>query len=645
MLCPRRLGWILLLFGAALLVLWGARLGRIGWALLEDVRQVQAMADAPESVEPLAACCLVRELRDDLTTLRREGGGLVRLAPLLGWLPRVGGDLQAAPHLLAVADGLTEAGVVTCDALDPALAAFGQESGTANGFSAEGLARLLADGRPAFEQALAAAERAQTAWAEVDKGRLSPWLAAKTSLLDRALPLLRSGLQAASVAPELLGVDNPRTYLILALNEDERRPIGGFITGVGEVRVEGGRVAELTFCDSYAVDDFTQPYPDPPEPLQRYLGIDQWVFRDSNWSPDFPTSARQAISLYRPGHSASIDGVIAVDQWAVQQLLDVFGPLHIEGAEEAVSGETVMAYMRRAWAPEDGALTGEWWRQRKSFMEPLAGALWEQLESGDVEWVALARTLVDLLEEKHLLVYLDQPDAARVLSEQGWDGALRPWVGDFLMVVDANVGYNRASARVEQEIFYEVDLDASSAQATLTLVYTHTSGVDYPCVREIRYDLIYEWMMDRCYWDYLRVYVPQGSRLVDATRIPVPDQALFSGDGESGEIIVQPAGEGPWLTYAVLGLLPPQSIQVRSFTWTLPADVVKWQGDQGVYSLLVQKQAGTRWHPLTVRLRLPAESVLLEAKPEPFRMDGGWIIYQTTLDRDRAFQIHFGRDR
>jgi hypothetical protein len=51
---------------------------------------------------------------------------------------------------------------------------------------------------------------------------------------------------------------------------------------------------------------------------------------------------------------------------------------------------------------------------------------------------------------------------------------------------------------------------------------------------EVRYDPVYEQMMDRCYWDYLRVYVPQGSRLLDATRIPVPGEVLFSGEGESG---------------------------------------------------------------------------------------------------------------
>ena len=102
--------------------------------------------------------------------------------------------------------------------------------------------------------------------------------------------MLRQGFSALTVAPQLLGMDRPRTYLVLALNEDELRPGGGFITGVGEIRVQAGKVITMTFRDSYAVDDFTQPYPDPPEPMRRYMGLDLLVLRDSNWSPDFPTA-------------------------------------------------------------------------------------------------------------------------------------------------------------------------------------------------------------------------------------------------------------------------------------------------------------------------------------------------------------------
>ncbi len=641
MIWVKRAGLILALLGVILLIVWSIRLAQIGLSLQEHLSQAQALADAPESLDPAEACGLVRDLRGDVVALRREVWWLVRLAPAFGWLPGVGGDLQAAPHLLDTANGLTEAGTLTCNALEPALAASGGTGGTSESLSLEGITRLLAEKQPSLEQALAAAERAQAAWERVDQERLSEWLAGKVSPLDKGLPLLVTGLKAATVAPDLLGADGPRTYLILALNEDELRAGGGFISGVGEVRVEAGQIVTMTFKDSYAVDDFSQPYPAPPDPLRHYMKLDIWVFRDSNWSPDFPTAARQAIALYRPGYPVSIDGVIAVDQEAVRRLVDTIGPLEVEGAEEPVTGETVISYMRQSWAPGEGEeLDGEWWKQRKAFMGALAQAVWAQVKSGGNDWATLAQISLRLLEEKHVLIYLEQPEAAALLAEQGWDGALRAGTGDYLMVVDTNMGYNKANARVHQEIIYEVDLRPSPPQATLTLIYTHTSTADYPCISETRYDPTYEQMMDRCYWDYVRIYVPLGSQLLEATRIPVPGEALFSGEAESGQVNIQTAEEGPWTTFAVLGLLSPSETQTRFFTWTLPADVVQWDTDRGVYSLQIQKQPGTRSYPLTVRVRLPEESELLSAEPQPSASESDRVVYQVKLNHDQRFTLH-----
>ncbi|MDW8103342.1 MAG: DUF4012 domain-containing protein, partial [Anaerolineae bacterium] len=307
----------------------------------------------------------------------RQVGWAARLAPALGWLPGIGGDLRAAPHLLATADHLTRAGVLTCDALSPA---FGLLDQGINPSALEKVLPSLAAARPALEQALGEVEQAIAAWERVDRSALSPRIARRVALLEEALPLLRVGLSAALVAPDLLGADGPRTYLILAQNEDELRPTGGFLTGVGEVRLQNGRLVSMTFRDSYAADDFSLPYPDPPEPLRRYMGIDLWVLRDSNWSPDFPTAARQAVALYRPGYKVSVDGVIALDQYALQELVGVLGPLTVEG--ETVTRETLIPYIRQAWAPKEEGMTREWWRKRKSFMGVLAQSVWDHLQSG-----------------------------------------------------------------------------------------------------------------------------------------------------------------------------------------------------------------------------------------------------------------------
>jgi hypothetical protein len=633
----------LVLLGVVLVFVWVVGLAQAALSLRQHLAQVQALADDPRSLDPTAACALVHGLRDDVVTLRRRAAGLDRLGPAFGWVPKFGGDLRAAPSLLIVADGLTEAGALGCDAMGPAVAALGGAGEDSVDISPEVLVGLLSEKRSDLEQALAAVERAQDAWMQVDQASLSAWTAGKTALLDRALPLLQAGLSAATIAPDLLGVDEPRTYLVLALNEDELRPSGGFITGVGEVRVEAGQLITMTFRDSYAVDDFTLPYPLTPEPMDRFMGIGLWVFRDSNWSPDFPTAARKAISLYRPGYPVTVDGIIALDQRAVQQIVNAVGPLKLAGVEEPVTGDSIIPYIHQALSPQEEEKIGEWWGQRKSFMGVVASTAWQQVQRGQVDWATLGWMVFKLLDEKHLLVYLAHPGAATLLAEQGWDGALASGPGDFLMVVDANVGYNKVNPRIEEEIIYQVDLESSPPQAVLTLVYTHTGAVDVPCVHEPVYGSTYEDMMDRCYWYYVRAYTPEGSEFLETPRVAVPGLSLITGKRYLGDVAVHEADEGPWLTFGVLGLLRPSSTQERVFTWTLPIDVVQWQEDEGQYTLRVQKQPGTMGHQLTVRVRLPEGGELVETAPKPANAQGEWIVYRTTLDRDREFNLRFGR--
>jgi hypothetical protein len=363
-----------------------------------------------------------------------------------------------------------------------------------------------------------------------------------------------------------------------------------------------------------------------------------------------------AIPLYRPkpaeSRPTSIDGVIAVDQYALQALVEAVGPLTLPGADAPVTGRTIIPYIQEAWNPEEGESTGGWWRDRKSFMGSVAQATMERVQSGQVEWGTLAKTMWQLLTEKHVMIYVTHPDAAALLAELAWDGSLRPNPAsrDFLMVLDSNMGYNKVNARVRERITYEVDLSQVDSRqtespplATLTLVYTHTSKTAVTCRHEPHYGAVYEDMMNRCYWDYIRVYVPEGSELRDATRIPVPAEALLTGEPYPGDVIVGPAEEGPWLTFGVLGLVQPATVQTRHFTWTLPANVVEWSGNEGRYTLRVQKQPGTAGHPLTVRVRLPAQSTLLEAVPRPKTVTEEWVIYRTELTQDRTFELRFRR--
>ena len=637
-------GGALVLLGVALFAVWAVRLAQTGLSLRENLVQAQTLTDVSQSLDPAAACGLVHDLRGDVATLRRQAGFLTRLAPALGWLPRVGGDLRAAPHLLIVADGLTEAGTLACDAMEPALAAFGEDGETSGGLSLERMVHLLTGGQTDLKRALAAVEQAQEAWAQVDTERLSPWMAEKTALLGRGLPLLRAGLEVAVVAPDLLGMDEPQTYLILAQNEDELRPTGGFISGAGQLTLDGGQIAGLSFIDAYAVDDYAhKPYPEPPEPLLNYMGSELWLFRDVNWSPDFPTSARQAAYLYEYGQGVPVNGVVALDQRVVELLMTGFGEVRIPGAAEPVTADNVRQFMRAAWNPGDAGVTAEWIFSRKEFMGQLAAAIREHAENdpGSVDWVQVAKALYSALEGRHLLVFVDDVDVTGALAQVGWDGALLQSGGDYLMVVDANLGFGKANPLVSENVDYRVTLRADgTAAAELALTYAHQGwqeGVRCQHLPPYTGDLAYEALEHRCYYDYLRVYVPAGSVLRAATPHPTPGEYLIRGEPDDGQAVTL-SGEAGKTVFAQFFVVEYGQTLMAHFEYDLPR-VARLSEGQWRYTLLVQKQPGTGNTPVSLTLTLPPGAQPVAVTPPPRAADGQVLTFALGLDTDVVVDV------
>ena len=152
-----------------------------------------------------------------------------------------------------------------------------------------------------------------------------------------------------------------------------------------------------------------------------------WLFRDSNWSPDFPTAAKQAAYFYTYGQKVPVDGVVAVDQRAVQMLIAALGPMTIpiSGVQTTVvTGDNVTDIMREAWNPPGGNVTAEWIATRKGFIGRLATALRARVENdpGSVSWPAVGRAMLQALDERQVMVVCGAagPGRSTCPTGMGW---------------------------------------------------------------------------------------------------------------------------------------------------------------------------------------------------------------------------------
>jgi len=473
------------------------------------------------------------------------------------------------------------------------------------------------------------------------KPRLRRWLFILVGALGVVAVLAAATLL---LLPDVLGLRAPRHYLIVAQNQDELRPTGGFITGVALVTVAGGRPTAFSLTDANAVDDFTRgPYPAPPAPLQRYMLSELWVLRDANWSPDFPAAAQTMRELYALGQGQAVDGVIAFDQTALQRLLAVLGPVEVAALAEPVTAENFLDLMRQAWSDTPPA---EWGTERKEFMGPLAQALLARLTAtrDPGTFLALGRAGLDLLAERHVLIALPEPPVAGFLAQRGWDGAVRPGDHDFLMVVDANLGFNKVNAAIAQYLAYHVDLTNPAAPlATLTVTYTNTVPTAKACVHfgVANASTQYGDYLNDCYWDYWRVLLPGGAAVLSAPANAVPGAELLSGQADRAPAEI---GPGPAGTTQVAGLfvLAPLAAHTTGLTYQLPpAALDTTRRGQAVYRLHVQKQAGTGALPLALTLTVPAGWTVARASAPVLSPPGQPVHLALDLRTDLDLEITF----
>jgi hypothetical protein len=661
---------VILVLVVLLVAYTGVRLLRRANSLRAHLQQLEALSQAAPAglaLEDLErAGSHLSAMRHDLQVIQTLVGPLLPVIERLHWLPRYGDDLAAAPELLRMASGVTAAGDGAFQALAPALEGFAA-SPAGTGSAATGLEQIVPVLQAAQPELLAAQQElvaVQQARAQIDAQRLSPQVAGLVARLDRYLPWFQTAVDGALLAPTLLGADGPRTYLILAQNNHELRPTGGFISGVGELHVDGGRLKSLSFTDSYAVDNLEVPHDLTPLDLQQTLAAQLWLLRDANWDADFPTSARRVLDIYQRDRGVQADGVIALDLTALEWLVDALGPIPLPDGDQSLTGDNLVRLLQAQWEnPEGGpALEGrwdaEWWQHRKDFMGEIAGAALDKLlaapsgagqVASGLDLVALARTLSRSLDEKHLLLYFTDPQAGTLLRARNWDGALSvpPLPMDALLVVDTNVGFNKVDPNVARTMHYALDLGAADGpEARLTVTYqNHSTRAVDGCVQEAWYGDSYTDMMDRCYWNYMRVYVPAGSQLLEGPDLALPPGSLLAQSSDLAlPATISPTLAGSnWTVWAAFFDVAPGADRSLAYHYRLPSSVLEPTPEGLVqYRLRVQKQPGTRAVPLQLEVRLPPGAELVTASPAgALSMDGGVLSASMDLRRDRYVEIVF----
>ena len=615
----------------------------------QEATQLQGLvSDKPDLTTLKLAEEPVNNLHNDLGQLRADLETPLRAAGVLfGWLPIYGPDIAASADLLRLADQTAASAQITLQAAKPLVDSL-QTKDTPK--SPSEITKLLIQAGPQFQVARQYIQKAQAVRATIDISVLSPRTRGLMEKLDPLLGLLDDGLTGLVTMPKILGASGagPQTYLLLVQNEDELRATGGYITSVGSFVVRDGDIFGMKFQQSEDFEDQTKPYPPTPWQLNLYMNMPAFFLRDSNWSPDFPNTVQLAEYLYSYETGHSVDGVIAIDQRALIFLLRAIGPINIPGVQEPVSADNVINYMREAKIPPEFVPASQW--DRKAFIGNMAATIMTKLRNGkglNVE--ALVHYMLQALDQRHIQLQFDDTEMTALVARRGWDGAVHVGTGDFLMNIDTNIGFNKTNSVVKESINYDVDLTDPVNPTSSLALFQENFATDTPNCIHFGKPLIEDekswYPINRCYYDYFRVYLPFGTRLLDASPHEIPGEWMLLRqpiparvdtlnmdfekiDGATG--------------FGTLLVIPGLKSLNTGFRFALPTSVISQEpgSRQRSYLLKIQKQPGTLATPLTVRIHLPNQAQDIQTNPAA-SVDSNNILFETNLTTDVTLRVNF----
>ena len=521
-------------------------------------------------------------------------------------------------------------------------------------------------------------ERAEKAGEKVKIEDLPSQYRGKMRKVKEILPLVKNSLddfnRTAKVFLELLGHNGPRKYLIVFENNQEMRATGGFIGSYGLLQTNKGRVENLKIEGIYNPDGQLKVNVVPPRPIQKISAA--WSTHDANWWPDFPKSARKIAWFYEKTGGPTTDGVIAMTPVVLEKLLEVTGPIEMPEYNKIVTSknfvEIIQSEVERDFKQRNekeknkksdenikreksletrlaienkNKENGEVVKDPKKILADLAPKLLGRVFNVDglQRSGKVLQALLTSLREKHILLYFNEPTAQKIVSEQGWSGEVLQTDKDYLMVVNTNINGFKTDGVIDESIKEEVNIGSDGRIIdTLTVVRRHRGG-------QTKYD----WW-NKVNADYLRVYIPQGSKLLSASgytrevneerldydrlgfqvdKDVEKEERYMKIDPETGTRIYNENGKTVLANWVYVS---PGETVTLVYKYELPFKL-DWQKGVARYSLLAQKQSGSIGSDLEVIVKLPKNAQVTWWRPATARVreDENLFSWRTDLREDR----------
>ncbi len=414
--------------------------------------------------------------------------------------------------------------------------------------------------------------------------KVKKYLSEARTVADGADTFVKEATPLIKVLPVQLGEPDQKKYLVLFQNNAELRATGGFISAYTVLNFEHGVMHPEKADDIYTLDGTipTAYKPIAPRPILDYLAnVPQLNLRDTNLSPDFETSINTFNSLYtKAGSYEKVDGIIAIDTQPMVDAIDILGgEIQVDGVTMTSHTNPICHCADVIYQLEQNVDTPVNYvkTNRKGIIGDLMVAIIHKAFSSSPKlyWGPLFQTLLTDTAQKHILFDVYNQDAQSGIEALNAAGKIVPFEGDYLHINDVNFGGAKSNLFVTEAVSqnYQINSDGS-IQKTITINYKNPYPPSNCSLKD------QSLCLNATLRDWLRIYVPQGSQLVNSQGSEVK---LTTYD-ELGKTVFD-------------GFLTVRPLGIANFTITykLPFKVA---GNS--LPVLIQKQPGTNSNQYTI---------------------------------------------
>lgn len=550
----------------------------------------------------------VTDLRQQIDTTRSR---IRLLTPIVS----LNSDWQGSVELLDVSKLIVSSTEDILDGIEPAINFLVQgeddEAIASQISSGERVVELLELGQGRFLKASEILVMAGEQLDNIDLTSISPDLLLNLTQIQSFHEQLTTMNDVLIASPDILsqvmGVDEEVAYLILAQNNDEIRPSGGYISTYGWLTVRNGRVTDYDYSPTTA----TSPRPPNESFVDTFEIPDWWIDYgnpiyaawDGSWYADFPSTAELALNYYNEGQNPQfpVDGVIAIDITGFELILGSLGDVIVPDYNRVVNVDNFRdaVYDIRTYGDSE----------HKRFLATVYRAIfadWQSVEQDSSS--ELLTAMLEAVTQRHIMIYIPDEGAQDIVELIGWSGSqLNPQANDYILVADSNLG-NKSNHSVIRSLTYDVTIEPDqSRMSNLRVRYDYFESIakDDPAVDS-------EFHGPRDYKTLTQIYVPDEVNLLD--------------NGNFDQVSVQ-----EWDDYTLIVSridVDYDTSERLQLSYEMPATEDRI-GDFYRYRLLIQKQPGSRIQDVNLQITLPEGAELISLSPEA---DANYALERPILD-------------